>query len=1255
MRKKIAIAFAGAALLIAPLLVSAQAITLSDTCSTTPSIECLQQEIVLLVQILNQLLAAHSVVPTTPRPSTNTLSVTSPAGGNFNPGDSMSITWTDPNAASGTQYYMTLWPSTYPQGSGWPIVGSGSTVSSVTGSSYSWTVDSRPTAGSYILQVCRLGQPTCGTSKQFTIGQNTTGSATLTVSTDSSTPSSQTVSAGTTGVVMGVYRVRASGDSMSLYQFGVSLDSGQAGDVTNLTLYNNGSVVGVFAKDQPYCSSCAANSSYTSNLSQQITIPANGSVVLTLRADIPTNANSGDLAQLDPEGAAATDLSTRYAISSLPTSGTVPGVRIAGATNTSVSISASATPSSVQNQSGTTQLKWDVNNAPAGAALEIGLSGAALNQNGDATFPYRNILSPGLLDGTTRTINLATAGQNSWPSHGTINFTPSYFSGYLPISGPVNFTVTDSSGNVLARTSAALQVIAPPVATAGTLTVSTDASSPSYQVVAGGTTGVTLGAFRVSASELMNLQQIGLQLGSGSPQDITRVYIYSGSALMGTAVFAGNSRNATTTLTGSLAVNTPVVLTLRADISSIGIAQSGVSGDLVQINVSGASGVSLNSGAYLSEYNGPVSTGGGVRIFRSYPIVGLAPLSSSVISSGNNQTLMRYSVTANSSGPVGILYQTFSSSVSQATLSNMKLYGYTDSAFSQPIPGQGSGGQIGSTVCPSGCAGSPVKFSFQPANSPFEFEIPAGSTYYFQVVGSATPVTGALKFAISTTLVGDSVYTFPTASGQGYFVWSPNDTSTTQFSDSDWASGYGIPGLPSGGLSQTVTGDGSVTPQPSPAPSCTLSASPTTLQSGQSTTLSWTSQNATSAQWIPDPSGKDNVPPAGAITTSGSASFTPPVVTVGSYNPSEFLQVSGPGGTATCSVNLSVVGGEQAAFDNTVFGQSSPTPTISGTASGVSSVTVVLNIGSYNGTVVFNASAVQVVNGHWSVTVSRPLATGSYFINVTDPSGTNLVNGGYLNVVNPTPPAPVTLLSPTVSLQGNVSLNLNGGNQYVALPAIADSQTFTISAWVWYNGGGTCDVVFSDGDATPGNDVVLALDSTNAYIRADKSGANLAGGACGTLGAVQTALGTNISQAWHQVVWVNSGSTQTVYLDGAQALAVPYSTGSNIGYHVSAAQVGRMFDGTNGSYPHGVNYFDGNIDDLRYYNSALSAAQVLQLYTAGIQYTGNTITPSADSSSSFSPPTGRSGASATDNNANLANALTALHTALQALLLKLGH
>ena len=64
-------------------------------------------------------------------------------------------------------------------------------------------------------------------------------------------------------------------------------------------------------------------------------------------------------------------------------------------------------------------------------------------------------------------------------------------------------------------------------------------------------------------------------------------------------------------------------------------------------------------------------------------------------------------------------------------------------------------------------------------------------------------------------------------------------------------------------------GDGQASPPP-PAPTATLSASPTSINAGQSSTLTWSSTNATGC------SGTNFTPNA----TSGSMAVTPPATTI---------------------------------------------------------------------------------------------------------------------------------------------------------------------------------------------------------------------------------------------------------------------------------------------------------------------------------------------------------------------------------------
>jgi len=80
-------------------------------------------------------------------------------------------------------------------------------------------------------------------------------------------------------------------------------------------------------------------------------------------------------------------------------------------------------------------------------------------------------------------------------------------------------------------------------------------------------------------------------------------------------------------------------------------------------------------------------------------------------------------------------------------------------------------------------------------------------------------------------------------------------------------------------------------PPPPPAPTLTLTAEPSTIERGQSVTLSWTSENATDL---------DLQPEVGKVQATGSQSVTPRDSTT--YT----LTVTGPGGNNTATARVTV-------------------------------------------------------------------------------------------------------------------------------------------------------------------------------------------------------------------------------------------------------------------------------------------------------------------------------------------------------------
>jgi hypothetical protein len=335
------------------------------------------------------------------------------------------------------------------------------------------------------------------------------------------------------------------------------------------------------------------------------------------------------------------------------------------------------------------------------------------------------------------------------------------------------------------------------------IAVTIDASSPSYALAAGSATGVTMGQVLFHATnEAVTLNKVGLTLTSGSAAQLNTVSIYDGSTLVGTAVFTGSNTTATSTLTSAVTLpkDADKVLTIKADLADIGNSQAGQDGALIKIDPNSAEGSGQASGNTLR--SGATAGVQGVRVYNSFPTVALDTLSSTGVTDGK---LMRFKVTADSHDKIGIAQMKFNiASSSGVTVTNVQLFGFTDAGYSTPVTtGADSSGQIGSTVSNITTG---TNFTIAPNSS--AVQVPAGQTVYFELRASLSGLVSGSSLV--TKLVGDTSGN-PTSSTtqfslvSGNFIWSPNATGTsaTSTGNNDWTNGYGIVGLPSGGLFQT--------------------------------------------------------------------------------------------------------------------------------------------------------------------------------------------------------------------------------------------------------------------------------------------------------------------------------------------------------------------------------------------------------------------------------------------------------------------
>ena len=69
--------------------------------------------------------------------------------------------------------------------------------------------------------------------------------------------------------------------------------------------------------------------------------------------------------------------------------------------------------------------------------------------------------------------------------------------------------------------------------------------------------------------------------------------------------------------------------------------------------------------------------------------------------------------------------------------------------------------------------------------------------------------------------------------------------------------------------------------------------------------------------------------------------------------------------------------------------------------------------------------------------------------------------------------------------------------------------------------------------------------------------------------------------AWHFITYTLSGTTNTLYIDG-----------TSVNTSTTATNTGAATALTAGMTPGGTNYFSGDLDEIRVYNRALSAAEI---------------------------------------------------------------
>ena len=257
------------------------------------------------------------------------------------------------------------------------------------------------------------------------------------------------------------------------------------------------------------------------------------------------------------------------------------------------------------------------------------------------------------------------------------------------------------------------------------------------------------------------------------------------------------------------------------------------------------------------------------------------------------------------------------------------------------------------------------------------------------------------------------------------------------------------------------------------------------------------------------------------------------------------------------------------ALDNAAFSYSAssyeptdadPTPTITGLTGGTFSGTTGLVINSTTGEIDLSASTEA------SHTVTYNTSTsGSSVCPNTSTFGVTIAVAGISNVY---------------------SMNFDGINDYISIDTTEtlppNTGDFTFSGWFYRDstGAGT-HCYFEKGALYPGAGILVRDSSNTGLIEIYYNG----------FGAIQFSNLTsyNTPNNWHHIalVYNESGNTLTAYVDGNSEQK---SVTTTLNVTDSVFLIGKRQNNSN--------YWRGNIDEIGFWNAALTAPQIAQIYNA---------------------------------------------------------
>jgi len=742
-------------------------------------------------------------------------------------------------------------------------------------------------------------------ASQFTAGTPWFDGAAVTISagtiqiSKSTAVTSQNVVENVSDQPLGGFDVEVKGEDVTVgsmvFRFSAWYGSGGTAatqDITNITLVDaNGNVIA------GPTDITASSASVT--LTDTVTFPV-GKNLYTLKGKLHTDYANNDtiVASTTPSSdwTSITGVTTGDTITAAPTADVTGSTMTVKAATSTISVSSLPLAQTVVAGGAFTFAKYNIDLTQSGEDIQLNsfkaryqhtsgpatdLTSCSLYDGATALSTGSNVIDPGDLTlssgvdadttftfddplivtkGTIKTLDLtcntsattSTGNIVQWglSTHGSAAQAGTGVESGTSLTSISGIAINDSTGQAITLT------------TGGSYTVVND-STLGYNIVTPGTE-VTLLKLKFSASyESIDLQKVAFELkntASNTALDLvgSKVTLYNGTTAIGTALFANNGDNATSTLIAIGDFTIPQggskSLTVKGTIAGISyeVGPLQKSGDLLVVAYDGSDNNSTTPGSggnYGKGVSGGTSvitgttsdvTPGGVRIMKSLPTFEKIALSASekVLQNGSNAPLYKFKMSADSNGDVAIYNWTFDIGSSTganaaATTSAYGLYVYTNSSFSLADTSFSTDGLLNTTNYWGGDGLEQPKiveiYPLTSANATTTYTIPAGTTRYFVLKATVSNVeTGTGSEAITVKLEGDAAYPLIDTPGDSStteyltmaeaastsaftthddFRWSPISTTTNVLpTDLDWTNGYAVPGLPSTYMSsETLT------------------------------------------------------------------------------------------------------------------------------------------------------------------------------------------------------------------------------------------------------------------------------------------------------------------------------------------------------------------------------------------------------------------------------------------------------------------